>query len=696
MEENTMRFHPVEIQPGSSVFSVTPGSSVTVPFRLINRTGINDYFEISVRGIPSTWVVLEVPVIHLADGEQRETSLTVQPPVGMAGSTGVTRLAIRAASQANPDQGGEAIIELHINYDPGAATIGANPPGDPYMGDYPPGGSTFGTIQASSDGTDGAFFDSDLSPRRVDAGNTARLRIYNQQSTPQTYTLSWHNPQGNLEFVASQSGPIRVMPGEVVAVDFAVSPRSPNWFGGPVSMPYSVIVRSSEGAAQAHEGEVVSRALIPVWVLPAFLVFCLTAVCGVGFLWNWNQTRLTAATATAEAQQVGLLVEAAAATATAMFELTQIAALDPDQDPTNIWMTVTAVAEERLLATQTETPIPNATDTPTPEDTPVPTFTLTPTQEDTALVIIITPTVTETSVPTPTNTLIPSPTFTMTPPPTPTQIVLPVTGQGLFAFVSDRDGGSQLYIFDPEQNEIVPLTEGLGTILHPSWSPDGARIVFAAGEGENSDIYVMNSDGSEQINLTNSPSNDRFPAWSPDGSQIVFTTNRDGNDEIYRMDADGSNPINLTNSPSNDRQPAWYETGGLFGGESRILFTSDRDENSEIYAMNTDGSEPVNLTNHPSNDSAPAVRPDGGIVAFVSDRDGNFEIYRMDLNGENQENVSGNPANDIQPAWSPEEDWIAFVSDRDGSADIFVLELGQEEPVNITQSPAQDLYPTWR
>jgi hypothetical protein len=337
MEENTMRFNPVEIQPGSNAFSVVPGSSVTVPFRIINRTGINDYFEISVRGIPSTWVSLEVPVIHLADGEERETSLAIHPPTGMAGSTGATRMVIRADSQSNPGQGGEALIDLHMGYDPGAVTRGAaSPAGDPYLAaSYPASGSTFGTLPAAPEGVEQAQFDSDLTPRRVDAGSTARLRIYNLRSTPETYMISWHNQEGDLEFVSSQSGPVRVMPGEVVAVDFAASPRSPNWVGGPTTIPYSAVVRDSQGEAQAHNGEVVSRALIPIWVLPAFLMFCLTALCGVGFLWNWNQTRLTDATATAAAQQIGLL-DAAAATATAMFELTQMAEVDPEQDPTNI------------------------------------------------------------------------------------------------------------------------------------------------------------------------------------------------------------------------------------------------------------------------------------------------------------------------------------------------------------------------
>jgi Tol biopolymer transport system component len=708
MEENTMRFHPVEIQPGSNAFTVAPGSSAAVPFRIINRTGEDAYFEISVRGIPSTWVTLDVPVIHLADGEQRETTLSIQPPAGMAGATGATRMAIRVESQADPNQSGEALIDLYVGYDPNAQTIGAYQTDDPSAAAFSPGGSTLGTIPAiPPEGSAQPSFDSDLSPRRVDAGKNARLRIYNQSAVPETFLITWHNPEGDLEFVSSQTGPVRVMPGEVVSVDFAASPRNPNWVGSPLALPYSAVVRSSQGEAQAHNGEVVSRALVPIWVLPALLVFCLTSICGVGFLWNWSQNRLTAATATAVALQIGM-AEAAAATATAEYELTEMAVINPDLDPTNIWLTITAAAEE---AVPTETPIP--TDTPLPEDTPLPTLTYTPTPQDTPLVIIVTstPDDTNTPVPTPTNTPIPTltdtpvpeptPTFTPTEtqqplPPTPTQFPLPVTGQGLIAFVSDRQGDPQLFVYNASDDSLVSLTEGLGPVRHPVWSSDGARIAFAAEQEEGTDIFIMNRDGTGLVNLTNSPSNDRFPAWSPDGNFIVFTTDRDGNDEIYIMQSDGSNPTNLTNSPSNDSEPVWYEIGGLFGSESRILFTSDRDENDEIYAMNVDGSEPINLTNNPASETSPAIRYEGGPIAFVSDRDGNLEIYMMERNGGDQTNISNSPANDFQPVWSPDGDWIAFVSDRTGNEDIFILELGQDEAENLTQSPSQETYPTWR
>src|SRR5688500_14146475 len=67
----------------------------------------------------------------------------------------------------------------------------------------------------------------------------------------------------------------------------------------------------------------------------------------------------------------------------------------------------------------------------------------------------------------------------------------------------------------------------------PSWSPDGAKIVFYSERDGNSEIYVMNADGSRPTRLTRHPANDGSPSFSPDGTKIAFDTDRDGNFEIY-------------------------------------------------------------------------------------------------------------------------------------------------------------------
>ncbi len=123
----------------------------------------------------------------------------------------------------------------------------------------------------------------------------------------------------------------------------------------------------------------------------------------------------------------------------------------------------------------------------------------------------------------------------------------------------------------------------------PSWSPDGAKIVFWGREsgGGPTAIFVINADGT---GMTDIMQNAGGPAWSPDGTQIAF----DRSDQIYLMNPDGSGVVQLTDSPGRSSGSAWAPDG------SRIAFISNRDGNNEIYAMNPDGSGVVRLTFTPS------------------------------------------------------------------------------------------------
>ena len=59
-----------------------------------------------------------------------------------------------------------------------------------------------------------------------------------------------------------------------------------------------------------------------------------------------------------------------------------------------------------------------------------------------------------------------------------------------------------------------------------SWSPDGTKLTFDAGNPPNydvRDIYMTDADGSNQINLTKTPGiSEQYPDFSPDGSQLCY------------------------------------------------------------------------------------------------------------------------------------------------------------------------------
>ena len=282
-----------------------------------------------------------------------------------------------------------------------------------------------------------------------------------------------------------------------------------------------------------------------------------------------------------------------------------------------------------------------------------------------------------------------------------------VDAQAQIAFMSERGGNYEIYVMGINGKNQRRLTNNPGIDWHPSWSPDGKRIVFSSGRHGPDEIYVMDADGHNPQRLTNNGHDDRDPSWSPDGKQIAFSSSRAHphviqgwfTSEIYVMDADGNNPQRLTNNGHDDYSPSWSPDG------KRIIFSSEMaghfkggQTTHEIYVMDTDGGNQQRLTENLFNDWYPSWSPDGKRIAFSSDREGNFgnfEIYVMDTDGGNQRRLTNNPQYDGSPSWSPDGKQITFVSERDGNFEIYVMDANGGNQRNLTKHGGHDRAPAW-
>jgi Tol biopolymer transport system component len=207
-------------------------------------------------------------------------------------------------------------------------------------------------------------------------------------------------------------------------------------------------------------------------------------------------------------------------------------------------------------------------------------------------------------------------------------------------------------------DHLLELLSGKSTsrdVQTPAWSPDGRKLAFVSRRDGNSEIYVMNADGSEQENLTRQPANDSHPSWSRDGRKLVFVSRRDGNAEIYVMNADGSGLRNLTRAPSDDLDPAWSPDGRAVAFvqkkcvPSRPCGTAFK---AYLAVVNADGSGLRRLTTRPAHLFNPSWSADGKTIRYGrslvnADGSGSSELPR---------NVP------LAGAWSPDGQRIAVVS----------------------------------
>ncbi len=88
--------------------SVSPEASETIHLAVINQGSKEDYVDILVKGVPSDWVTIETPVVHLSPGETKQFTIIIQPPVLAQSRVGQYPLDVQAVSQSNPKRSASA------------------------------------------------------------------------------------------------------------------------------------------------------------------------------------------------------------------------------------------------------------------------------------------------------------------------------------------------------------------------------------------------------------------------------------------------------------------------------------------------------------------------------------------------------------------------------------------------------------
>jgi YVTN family beta-propeller protein len=130
-------------------------------------------------------------------------------------------------------------------------------------------------------------------------------------------------------------------------------------------------------------------------------------------------------------------------------------------------------------------------------------------------------------------------------------------------FESDRDGNWEIYkadLTDPDNIELVRLTDDLANDHAAVWSPDGSQIAFISdrdfAEFEFS-VWLMNPDGSDQRRLTEPYTFLRPMSWSPDGRWLASRAGYGFAGQIYKVDTLTGVVIRLTNSGFSVMDPVW-------------------------------------------------------------------------------------------------------------------------------------------
>ena len=247
-----------------------------------------------------------------------------------------------------------------------------------------------------------------------------------------------------------------------------------------------------------------------------------------------------------------------------------------------------------------------------------------------------------------------------------------------------------LYIYDAlTGDEEQQLKFGLDGIYSPDWSSDGNSICFVGQKDGLSNLYIYNIENEQLEKLTNDLFSVSYPKFSRDGKHILFSSDRreDLNiatvdrsidlskinlnvSDIYSLDIEKSLLTQVTNTPDDkENYPFWID-------EKTIGYTSDKTGVANIYFSNLDGSDSYPVTDLVS--GAIQTSSNGKYLTFVSLFKGGYDVYLVnDLTSLKKENPK-------MSIWYPETDFSKVEASFDDNYNSLVLD---EKLKNITFTP---------
>jgi serine/threonine-protein kinase len=206
-----------------------------------------------------------------------------------------------------------------------------------------------------------------------------------------------------------------------------------------------------------------------------------------------------------------------------------------------------------------------------------------------------------------------------------------------------------------------PLQVPPRTYLYPRVSPDGTRIALDIAD-LNRDIWTWEIERKTLTRLTLDPAADTHPTWTPDGRRIVFSSSRSGSANLYWQPADGTGDAEqLTESP-NGKNPNAVTPDG-----SRLVFR-------EATPVTTDDllliplappRQPRLLVQTRFSERNAAISPDGRWIAFDSTESPRAEIYVRPFPDVSTGRWQVSTAGGRTPLWSRDGRELFFVSPDD-------------------------------
>jgi TolB protein len=238
----------------------------------------------------------------------------------------------------------------------------------------------------------------------------------------------------------------------------------------------------------------------------------------------------------------------------------------------------------------------------------------------------------------------------------------------------------------------VRLTAQASIDMYPQVSPDARQIVFVSDRDGDYDLYLMEADGDNLRQLTQNDVTDRIPSWSPDGAWIVFSSDPrgDGSHDIYQIRPDGSDLTLVYTDGLRNSHPRWS------ADDRYLIFTGGvptEGSTWDIMRLDRRSSEALELTINGQRDWSPVFMPDDQGILYLTEGEGDAAFATMQLDGSERRLFYDGPGYEWGALYSPDGRYLLFTSDATGQDELYLLTLATNSVQQITNDGGS--YPTW-
>lgn len=177
-------------------------------------------------------------------------------------------------------------------------------------------------------------------------------------------------------------------------------------------------------------------------------------------------------------------------------------------------------------------------------------------------------------------------------------------GGDALAFVSRRDGNSEIYRTSVRGGAATRLTRDPHGDWDPTPSPDRATIAFLSDREGPARIFLMDRDGANQRRLTQNTDSFRHEsqiAWSPDGTMIAYGLARGPRRHVWLRHVASGREQDLTPdampSSSSAAYPGVIDVDPTFSPDGRwVAVSRTRGHDTDLWAIPVGLGEPVRIT----------------------------------------------------------------------------------------------------